>query len=165
MAPNAVNDFHSGSHVFSQIPHLIKPRLHGGFWRTAVKVGEKTRKTRQFQRFRMAQNRSRHGPLELKAAANPSSPRRHNGHDENQFKDFLRRVRRAVVVPFVHDPWSKGCRKSPHAIPQNEPPGLPLSSIRPYGRADIGALTDRGSATQRVDKIVHGVAWHPKTKL
>jgi hypothetical protein len=74
---------------------------------------------------------------------------------------FLRRVRRAVVVPFVHDPWSNGCRKSPHAIPQNEPPGLPLSSIRPYGGADLGALTDRGSATQRVDKIVHGVAWHP----
>ena len=37
MAPNAVNDFHSGSHVFSQIPHLIKSRLHGGFWRTADK--------------------------------------------------------------------------------------------------------------------------------
>jgi hypothetical protein len=55
MAPNAVHDFHSGNHAFSQIPHLIKSRLHGGFWWTVIKVEEKTPKTRQFQRFRMAQ--------------------------------------------------------------------------------------------------------------
>ena len=64
-------------------------------------------------------------------AVHPSSPRRHNGHDVNQYKDFLRRVRRAVVVPFVHDPLYNGrynsWTKSPHTILQNEPPGLPQS--------------------------------------